>query len=89
MYSASKWLEKMLNDPNVKPNVVSFNSAIQAAAKAGDLAVADRHFRRLLADGLGPDSFTYAALLLACFRCRPRQPERAKHYFGDMIARRS
>ena len=32
---ASKWLEKMLNDPNVKPNVVSFNSAIQAAAKAG------------------------------------------------------
>ena len=86
---ASKWLEKMLNDPEVKPNVVSFNSAIQAAAKAGDLAVADRHFRRLLADGLGPDSFTYAALLLACFRCRPRQPERAKHYFGDMIARRS
>eukprot|EP00438_Fugacium_kawagutii_P005809 Skav230512 [mRNA] locus=scaffold4943:18736:19878:+ [translate_table: standard] len=54
--------ENMVEFDEVKPNVVMFNTVIDAVARAGDMEAAEQYFHRLCRMGR-PDAATFGALI--------------------------
>jgi pentatricopeptide repeat protein len=58
------WLQRIL-DANITPNKITFNSMIDAYAKAGDPPAAEMWLQQMIVKGFHPDQVTYATLLRA------------------------
>merc|ERR1719161_1805311 len=59
-----------MTDEGLEPNARTYNILIQAAGRAGDLALAERTYRELLRAGLEPTERTYSILFTAAARAR-------------------
>lgn len=58
----AEFFESLVEFDEVKPNVVMFNTVIDAMARAGDMAAAEQYFHRLCRMGR-PDAATFGALI--------------------------
>jgi pentatricopeptide repeat protein len=62
---AERLLDRMIGGdiPNVKPDVVSFNTVINAGFKAGDRSRAENVLQQMRREGVAPDDITRRILL--------------------------
>lgn len=62
----------ILEREGIPPDAITFNSLLKAAAARGLLDEAKRLYAELKQAGLGPSTFTYAALFSAAARAQAR-----------------
>merc|ERR1719223_1702560 len=60
-----KQMEKP-SSPKAEPNVVTYSSMIDACAKVGDRAGAERWHKRMVERGLQPNTHTFSSVITAC-----------------------
>jgi len=60
------WFESMPREYGIKPDVVSYNTLINAYRRVGDVDGAARRVQEMLDCGLKPDTTTYNTLLKMC-----------------------
>eukprot|EP00775_Hariotina_reticulata_P002875 gene2875-biopygen4488 len=63
-----KRLHRVSANPSLKPNIVTYSSAIAAVAKGQRLDFAIRLYNEMIAAGLQPDAVTHYILLSTCIR---------------------
>eukprot|EP00400_MALV-I_sp_L67-5_P000008 gene8-109_t len=71
------WLENMTDVP---PNMITFNSVIDACGKRGDLETAEKVMLKLHERGLKANTITYNAMIHAC----QKEPLKAEFWFSQM-----
>ena len=68
--AAERWMQKMLDDPDVVPDCMSFNALIDSYAQVGDVSEAQRCLAQMKALGLQPDQVSMSALINACAQAK-------------------
>jgi pentatricopeptide repeat protein len=75
--SAVRQFEAMVAK-GLEPDVITYNSVINAYAQSGDSASAVRQFEAMVAKGLEPDVITYSSVINVCARSKPADVHAAK-----------
>merc|ERR1719222_308978 len=66
------------------PGLLTFNSVINACAKAGDVCRAEHWLSEMSERGVKPDTVSYSTVIHACLRAH--DPHRAEHWLTNMQA---
>merc|ERR1712182_17843 len=66
----------------IDPAILTFNSLINACAKAGDISRAEHWLRETFRRGLTPDSISYSTIIHACVEAK--ELTRAEQWLEEM-----
>jgi len=72
-----------MREAGIPPNIVTYNTVMNAFAKIGRLNEVEKFYVELMDEALIPDGYTYGALVQAC--ARAKRPDLAEQYFMQLM----